>query len=390
MRVIILGGGIVGMFSAYYLARGGYDVTIIDKNSDGGETSVNNGGLIVPSFATSPPVGVADVLSAYFGRQGAVYVPPTELLRNLSWLLKARKGVQSAAKTLTDFGMRSLQLHRRFFNEESVQVDLQRGVLGLYKNAELARDVARQLNGHFVNEQETRELGFTGLGGGVEFEEELSVDPTKLFRELRRKLSELGTKMILGKEARLKGTVPTIDSVTVNGENLQADAYVLAAGAWTRELCNSIGYDPPIIPARGLAMKFDTGGEKIAGRPVLLEDYGIPIIQHNQDRLRITAFFELKGFDRTFSESRKNWLMGIVRDHLAGVAKLRLVSEGVGFRPCTPDQLPVIGKVPGFENLVVASGHCRLGVTLAPATGQMVESLIEGKTPARDFDPGRL
>ena len=390
MRVIVLGGGVIGMFSAYYLARSGYDVTLVDKNLEGGETSVNNGGLIVPSFATAPSIGVADVLSAYFGLQGAVYISPSELVRNLGWLLEARRNVQSAAKTLTEFGMTSLQLYRKFFDEESVDVDLQQGVVGLYRNGELARDAARQLNGRFVDERETQELGFSGLGGGVEFADELSVDPTKLFRELRRKLSELGTNMILGKEAHLKGTVPTIDSVTVNGEDLRADAYVLAAGAWTRGLCNSVGYDPPIIPARGLVMKFETGGERIAGRPVLLEDYGIPIVQHNRDMLRITAFFELKGFDRTFSKSRKDWLMRIVRKHLIDSAKLRLIGEGVGFRPCTPDQLPVIGKVPNFENLVIASGHCLLGVTLAPATGQLVESLIEGKPSPRDFDPRRF
>jgi D-amino-acid dehydrogenase len=392
MRVIILGGGIIGMFSAYYLARSGYRVTVIDKNPEGGETSVNNGGLIVPSFATAPSISVADVLSTYFGRQGPVYVSPSELLRNLNWLLKARKSVQSAAKSLTEFGMTSLQLYRKFFAEESVNVDLHQGVVGLYKNAELARDAARQLNGRFIDGQGIREFGFTGLAGGVEFDEELSVDSTKLFRELRRKLSELGTKIILGKEANLKGTVPTIDFVTVGGESFRADAYVLATGAWARLLCKSIGYDPPIVPARGLAIKFDTGGENLARRPALLEDYGIPITQHNQNILRITAFFELKGFDRTFSECRKNWLMGTVRNHLADSDKLRVVSEGVGFRPCTPDQLPVIGKVPRFENLVIASGHCRLGITLAPASGHMVESLIEGKSSnyMRDFDPGRF
>jgi len=380
------------MFSAYYLARNGFAVTLIDKNSEDGEASVHNGGLIVPSFATAPSIGVADVLSRYFGRQGAVYISPRELLRNISWLLEARKTVRRAAKTLTEFGMLSLELYRDFFNEESVDVDLKHGVVGLYENADLAKEAARKLNGRFVDAREAQELGFIGLRGGVELEEEFSVDPAKLFSELRRKLLALRTKIMLGKEAQLNGALPKIDSVMVDGESLRADEYVLAAGVWTRGQCRSIGYDPPIIPARGLVMKFDTNGERLVGRPVLLEDYGIPVIQHNQNTLRITGFFELKGFDKTFSASRKTWLLRTVSKHLSGAAKLRFLGEGVGYRPCTPDQLPIIGRVPGFENLVVASGHCRLGVTLAPATGHMVESLIQGKGMnfTRDLAPGRF
>jgi D-amino-acid dehydrogenase len=394
LHVVVIGGGVIGMFSAYYLIRNGFSVTIIDKSLGSGGTSVHNAGLIVPSFATAPAIGIAKILSTYFGRQSAVYISPSELLRNLSWLLEARRRLRTSEKALIEFGMRSLALYKDFFAEESVDVDLVRGVVGLYKDTDFAKKTAQELNGQFIDGREIQQIGFTGLGGGVTFEEELSVNPAKLFNELRKKLSKMGAKMILGKETRLQGVRPRISLAMVDGESLAGDAFVVAAGAWSREICAPLGYNPPIIPARGLAMIFDTGGDKLAGCPTLLEDYGVPVIQHNQSTLSVTGFFELRGFDSTFGESRKSWLLKVVNDHLTGANKLRYVKEGVGYRPCTPDQLPVIGKVPGYENLFVASGHCRLGVTLAAATGDAIASLLAEKTTSdsllQHFEPARF
>jgi D-amino-acid dehydrogenase len=390
---VIVGGGVIGMFSAYYLIRSGFSVTIIDKPENNG-TSVHNAGLIVPSFAATPPIGVTKVLSSYFGRQSAVYISPGELLRNLSWLMEARRTIRKSEKPLIEFGMKSLELYRGFFAEESVDVDLAKGVVGLYKDADFAEKVAQDLNGRFIDGSEVQQIGFTGLGGGVMFEEELSVNPTKLFSELRKKLSDMGAKVILGKEVWLQGFRPEVNSVVIDGDRLSGDAYVVAAGAWSKEVCHPLGYVPPIIPARGLVVVFETGGVRLVRRPTLLEDYGVPIIQHSQGTINVTGFFELRGFENKFDESRKSWLFKIVNDHVRGASILRCVKEGVGFRPCTPDQLPVIGKIPGYENLLIASGHCRLGVTLAAATGHAVGALINKKEAydnlLRHFDPARF
>ena len=382
------------MFSSYYLIRNGFSVTIVDKNPDCGETSVHNAGLIVPSFATTPPIDFAKIMLGYLGRQGPVYISPGEIIRNAGWLLRALRSVRGSEKALIEFGVKSLELYKDFFAEESVDVDLIKGVVGLYIDANIAAKAARELSGQFIDGEEAHRLGFKGFGGGVLFEEELSVNPAKLFSQLREKLSKMGARILIGKEARLIGTPPRINSAVVDSEKLTGDVFVVAAGAWSRELCKPLGYDPPIIPARGLAMIFDTGGAKLAGYPTLLEDYGIPVVQHNQNTLSVAGFFELRGFQSTFSESRKSWLLNILSKHLEDQNKLRYVKEGVGFRPCTPDQLPLISRVPRYENLFIASGHCRLGITLAAATGYVVESMIAGKPPRESllwhFDPVRF
>ena len=113
--------------------------------------------------------------------------------------------------------------------------------------------------------------------------------------------------------------------------------------------------------------------------PALLEDYGAAVAQHGISLLRATTFFELAGFSKSFSKKRREWFISILRRHIAGFDSLKLVDEGVGFRPCTPDQLPVVGRIPGFKNAYIASGHCRVGMTMAAATGKAVADIIEEK-----------
>ncbi|MDE1768810.1 MAG: FAD-binding oxidoreductase, partial [Candidatus Micrarchaeota archaeon] len=98
--------------------------------------------------------------------------------------------------------------------------------------------------------------------------------------------------------------------------------------------------------------------------------------------LRATSFFECKGIDGEFDYKRRRWMLDAVKEHISKFSSMRVIYSGYGFRPCTPDQVPVIGRVPGYSNLFIAGGQCRSGVTLAPLTGKIISSLIEGKKPS--------
>lgn len=381
------------MFASYYLVRNGYSVTIVDNDAVGAETSMHNGGLIVPSFVGPSPIGLATILGTYIGREGPVYVSVREAFRNRGWILAAlRHGLGRAHEAVAELGATSLRLYDAFFKEESVDVDLTRGIVGLYKDTDTARRAAEELNGKFLDEHESSQLGFRGLNGGVLFEHELSVNPGKLVKELRRKLTEMGAKLVTG-EARLHGASATISSASVNGERVSGDIFVIAAGARSPELCKPLGFNPCVIPARGIVITFDPGGSMLIRQSALLEDYGIVVAQYGPNNLAATGFFELKGFDRRFSDSRKKWLLNVLEEHFVAYKELRYVAACVGFRPCTPDQIPIIGKIPGYKNLFIATGHCRLGVTLASGTGYLIKSMIAGEPQDRvsaDFDPGRF
>lgn len=394
LQVLVFGSGIVGEFVSYYASKAGHKVTLVETSPEQGRTSKSSAGFIVRASAPEPPVSLMKILTTCLGGQGPIYLSPRTLLRHKSWLLGAlRKQSPECERAVIELAGKSLKLYRQFFEEETINVDLIERVTELYVNGETARNTAVAMNGRNMDTAEVASLGFKNFGGGAEFVGELSVNPGELFEKLRSLLGSMGVRFMLGKKAQIEGKRGSSCIAVVDDEKLTADAYVVAAGAWSGELCRPIGYDPRILPARGLASIFDTGGEKILESPAIFEDYGVAIVQHNPDTLRATSFFDLVGFDADYAEDRKRWILKLLEKHVQKFEKLRLVESRVGHRPCTPDRLPVIGRVPGYRNVYIASGHCRIGITLAAVSGYVITSMLEEKDAAVDltcFDPSRF
>jgi len=382
MRVAILGGGVTGLFSAYYLRKDSHEVTVIERDSAVREASVYNAGLITPSFAPTPQLGLGMLLSSTIMRRGALYFSLGQVLRDPSWYWTSlRKGLTGFEEKTIIFGNASLELYREFFKAENLDPDIVPGVLGLYAKAEDAKNFAEKFGGKFVGKNEIDQLGLQGLDGGVELAGEFSINPRKLVAQLSDRVSKMGVQMVKGKEARLEkdASSPGKAVALIDGQRVDCDKVVVTAGSWTRPLCSQLHYDAKILPASGLAMIFDTGGKTLVKRPLLLEDYGIAIAQHNESMLRVTSFFEMVGFKKEYGVARRKWLFDVTRRHVLDLSALKVIDEGIGFRPCTPDQFPLVGEIPGYDNAFVASGNCRLGVTLAPATAFMIKSMLNGQ-----------
>jgi glycine/D-amino acid oxidase-like deaminating enzyme len=233
-------------------------------------------------------------------------------------------------------------------------------------------------------------MGFQGFRGGIMFHEEVSVNPAKLYKSLWDTVITRGAaELAVGDDIRLVAQEGNSQQalVHVDGKKIDSDIVIITAGSWSRELCRQLRYDPPILPARGLVVIFDTGGEELVTTPALFEDYGVGLAQHNKTTLRITGFFEMVGFRTDFSDLRKQWLLDKFYKHVTKSSRAKIAEEGVGFRPCTPDQMPIVGLVPGYRNVYIASGNCRLGVTLAPATAQMLVSIITGTAHDSEIAP---
>jgi D-amino-acid dehydrogenase len=397
VHVVVLGGGITGLFVSYYLKKDGHDVTLIDKKTETSSTSIYNAGFLTPSFAPSPPLSMLKVASAIFRPSGALCISAGEVAKNPGWFLRAvRTGVGSHERDVMDMGKRSLALYGSFFREEDAKdIDLQQGVIGLYRDEAEARTVAAEVGGDFLDRAEVDALGFRGLGGGVYFRDELSINPPKLVSFLRSSLERMGVRMRSGQEAELKGERGRVERAVFDGLPVEGDVFVVAAGSKSAEVLRPLGYRPRLLPARGLVMMFESAAPGVVGRPALLEDYGIAVVQHNPRTVRVTGFFEMKGFDADFRDERRRWLKEATTKHVVGFEKLRLTEVGVGYRPCTPDQLPLVGRVPAMGNCFVAAGTCRLGMTLAPVAGHLISSLIGDEHETNEslvklLDPARL
>jgi glycine oxidase len=119
--------------------------------------------------------------------------------------------------------------------------------------------------------------------------------------------------------------------------------------------------------------------------PAILEDYGIVVLPVREDLTIVSSFFEFKGFTLEWSEERLKWLKGVLLEHVPTLRDARLEGYQTGFRPCTPDMLPVVGELPGFKNIYIAIGPCRLGVILASVTAELVLSICNSTIEWKDF-----
>lgn len=393
MKVAVIGGGITGCFAAYYLLKKGHDVVLADHEPIAGvRTSVYNAGSIAapPSFTS---IGISRAVSAYFGKRGPVYVSLRQILKHPLWYARALSaGANPYNDLVTAMSVASLVLYDKFFEAEHAEVDNVKGGLKLYTNAETAEKKVSAVNGRFVSSSEANEMGFKGFGGGV-FYDNRRVDPHRLVAFMRQRVEEMGAKVKTGKEARISASAGVVNKVAVGDEQVGADAYILSAGAWSNALCAPLGYNPRIMPSRGLVLLYDTGGKRLFDYSATLEDEGVVLVQHSNLTLRLTGYFELVGFDPAYQKEQEDRLLNSTKAHMAREAPLRLIEKGVGFRPCTPDQLPLVGKVPRSQNAYLATGGCRKGVTIAPLVGSLVASMVSGEQTdpelTRKLDPSR-
>ena len=150
MRVVILGGGVTGLFTAYYFRKDSHEVTVIERDNVVKEASVYNAGLLTPSFAPTPQLGLGMLLSGTIIGRGALYFSLGQVLRNPSWYWTSlRKGLTGFEERTIKFGNASLELYHEFFKTENLDPDIILGVLGLYAKAEHAKSFAEKFGGRF-------------------------------------------------------------------------------------------------------------------------------------------------------------------------------------------------------------------------------------------------
>jgi D-amino-acid dehydrogenase len=411
-NVVVIGAGVIGLACAYELRRRGATVTVVDAGEPEAVCSAGNLGWIVPSFSEPLPTPDVTATSLRWMLRGdsPLYIRPATLVRTAPWLwmfwrhcnaADYRRGLESLAR----LNHRTMAAYDAW-GEAGIVCEMHRtGVLFVFQTA---RGMQRTL----ADLEEMASLGFSRptpvasgdlrdvepawsepSAGGIMVEGERHVRPESLLDALKARLHAMGVEIRHGmRVSALVRRGPTVAGVMAAGrERLQADAVVIAAGAWSGLLARSAGIRLPIQAGKGYTVTVTDPALRLR-RPLYLGEARLGLTPFG-NALRIGGTMELSGVNIALDERRVNGIMRTASRFLPGWERGRSISRWVGARPLTPDGLPVIGRAPGVGNLFVATGHGMLGITLAPATGLAIADLLAGGSAEdeyRAFAPDRF
>lgn len=411
MRVVVVGGGIIGLSTAYYLARRGAAVTVLDQGAPGAGCSSGNLGWVCPSLSHPVPAPglTAQSLKWMLRRDSPLYIDPAFALSSAGWLWRFwrhcnERDYHHGMEAIGAMNAHSLRLYSEL-RADGVQFEMHEdGMLFAFHSVPAAdryfaefRALAdkglarpRRLDREQALAAEPRLA--PGVLGGVLVEGDRHVRPETVCAGLVARLQELGG------EVRAGAAVTGIDrrqslvrGVLTEHGALEADAVVLAAGSWSGPLARRFGFSLPVQPGKGYSVTV-TAPEVVPSRPVYCSELRVGISPY-RGALRLGGTMELSGLNERIRPERVAAIRRAAARYLPGADRGTAVVEWTGMRPLTPDGLPAIGHAPGFENLFVATGHGMLGMTMGPVTGLALAELITGETGNFDlkpFDPHRF
>ncbi|MER2552965.1 MAG: D-amino acid dehydrogenase [Thauera sp.] len=414
MNVIVLGSGVIGTTTAWYLARRGARVTVIDRQPGAAlETSYANAGQVSPGYSTpwAAPGIPLKALKWLFQRHAPLAIRADGSLYQLRWMAQMLANCSSARYAVNKERMMRVSEYARdclrtlradtgiAYQERSL------GTLQLFRTqAQLdaaARDIAvldecgvpyELLSGDELARAEPALAHRAGkLAGGLRLPNDETGDCEMFTARLAGMAQQLGVEFRFGTEVReLVRRGGHIQGVRIAraghaDELLSADRYVLAFGSYSRALAGSLGLHLPVYPVKGYSLTVPLrDAARAPVSTVLDETYKVAVTRFD-DRIRVGGMAELGGFDLRLNPRRRETLEMVVNDLFPDSGDVAGAEFWTGLRPMTPDSTPIIGATP-YPELFLNTGHGTLGWTMSCGAGELVADLVTSRQPAIRHD----
>lgn len=407
MKVVILGSGVIGVTSAYYLARAGHEVTVVDRQPQPAlETSFANAGEVSPGYSSpwaGPGVPVKAVKWLLMKHGPLVIRPKIDPVMWL-WLLKMLRNCTSARYAVNKARMIPIAEYSRdalrsLRSEIGIQYDERsKGTLQLFRyQAQLdgtAEDIAVLKQYGVPFEVLTREGCIAAepalagvkekVAGGLRLPQDETGDCHIFTQALAVQAEKLGVRFMFNTSINgLIADATRITGVSTGAGTLQADAYVVAFGSWSSRLVAPLGISLPVYPVKGYSITVPI--KDASGAPestVMDESYKVAITRLG-DRIRVGGTAEISGYSDKLYAARRATLDHSLTDLFPRGGDLAKATFWSGLRPMTPDGPPVIGAT-RYANLHLNTGHGTLGWTMACGSGRVLADMLSGKKPEID------
>lgn len=397
-KVVVVGGGVVGLCSAYELAKSGAEVTILESGSESDRgCSWGNAGYLVPSHVVPLPAPGMIQLGTRLMMQPGGPFSISKMLGNPGWLMSFAKNcskshVDRVSPLIRDLNLLSRDIYEAYeltwgesfgYRKSGLLMVCQseKALEHERSGAKFAGDLGLEYEECDRDRVEALQGGLTvNTVGGIHYLCDGMIDPRQFLEVLRSKLREFGVTILY--DTKVTGWSRSgheIRAAISESEEFLADEFVLAAGSWSGKVAAQLRLDIPLVPGKGMSFRIETEKSKLKV-PMLLVEARVAATPLD-DGVRFGGTMSLGEWSLQPNDLRLQTMKKSISKVLPELRGEFSDSHDVwsGLRPCLPDGLPIIGRAQGWDNLVLATGHAMMGMSLGPVTGRLVSEIVNGE-----------
>lgn len=411
--ILIIGGGIAGLCAAYYLIKEGWKITLLDSGDLKDNCSYGNAGMLVPSHFTplAAPGIVAQGIKWMFNSKSPFYVKPSLSANLISWGLKFVKHannehVNRSAPSIRDLNLLSSNLYDEIAKDEGFDFELaHKGILMLYKSEKTAEEeihLAQHaqslgLDVEILTKDKVQQLephAKLDVLGAVHYRCDGHLYPQALMQQLIAYIKGKGA--IIHEDTKVTGAEVKggkVVAIIAGDKKFTSDKIVMTGGAWLPELAKMTELKIPLMPGKGYSFMYKPS-EHTLQHPSLLLEARVAVTPMN-GHIRFGGTMELAAVNNHINMNRVHGIVEAIPKYYPDLQVEVPEKKDVwfGFRPCSPDGLPYLGKSKKLTNLIIAGGCGMMGLSLGPAVGKIVNELANEQTNSADislFKPERF